>query len=623
MKEDKEDGRVSTKVFRRVIKGAGGLQTMFFIFAFAAGTIYPNFLISLKEKEWGNQYFPTNPSQKSRNNSTAFNLIILSTLALGLANFFKALLLLLSMIWIGRSLHSKMVFRVLHSSTTNFLQRTPVGVIINRFSSDINNVDNNFSGVYLDLTFFIFGLLSSVVGLLYGIDQFVVMIPLFVFMAVATWINGCFLKAQREVTRLTLISKSPVIGLQSSSVAGGPQIRCQRLQGKINQLVLEKVEDNSKNFLLYKGLPYWFDYRMLLCQTFLLEIPLYVIMGVNTYYNPPHDGSASALVNFLLTVIAFAPDFTSLLKQTQNLEINAMSFERCFSYEGLAVEEGYRNLNIDFESIKKSKIRSLRKRLEDRVKKDLFSAGEIRFDNVSAWYPTSERKNIDGLSLTIKAGEKVGVVGRSGAGKSTFMKLIWRVMEPQEGEILVDGFKIREVDLKEYREQLNVVLQKPNIFSGTIASNISPNPLTVAEIQRIRQEMIDLGFPQSKLSDGALGLEIDPSSNDLSSSQKQVICLMQALQRQSQIVLMDEATAFLDPRMEQRFNQKIFEAFEGSTMIIIAHKLQSVMACDRILVFEDGKIAEDGAPSELLQRTEGLFYKMWSKEHQKAGLKKD
>ena len=578
----------------------------------------------MKEKEWGSSYFPTDPSKQPRNDTTAFNLIILSTLALGVFNFCKALLLLFSIIWIGRSLHSKMVFRVLHSSTTNFLQRTPVGVILNRFSNDINNVDNNFSPVYLDLTFFVFGLFSSTLGLLYGIDKFIVMIPLFVFIGVGAWINGCFLKAQGEITRLTLISKSPVIGLQSSSVSGGPQIRCQSLQETINQLVLEKVEDNSKNFVIFKGLPYWFDYRMLLCQTFLLEIPLYIIMGANTYYNPPQDNSASALVNFLFTVIAFAPDFTSLLKQTQGLEINAMSFERCFTYEDLPVEKGYKNIEKEsqlFESIKKSKIKRIKHQLETHVRDNLISGGEVRFENVSAWYPTSERKNIDRMTLTINPGEKVGVVGRSGAGKSTFMKLIWRALEPKQGEIVIDGVKVRDLDLKEYREQLNVVLQKSNIFAGTIATNISPNPLTAAELTRITQEMIDLGFPESKLSDGVLGYEIDPTSNDLSASQKQVISLMQALQKQSKVILMDEATASLDPRMEQRFNEKMFETFEDSTMIIIAHKLHSVMTCDRILVFEDGRIAEDGAPSELLKKEDGLFFRMWSKEHQESAAK--
>ena len=517
-----------------------------------------------------------------------------------------------------------MVFRVLHSSTINFLQRTPVGVILNRFSNDINNVDNNFSPVYLDLTFFVFNLMSSVVSLIYGIDNFVVMIPLFVFMVAGTWINICFMRAQREITRLTLISKSPVIGLQSASVAGGPQIRCQSLQETMNELVLEKVEDNSKNFIMFLGLPYWFDYRMLLCQIFLLEIPLYVIMGVNSYNNPPSDDSASALVNFLFTVIAIAPGFTNLLKQTQNIEINSMSFERCFSYEDLQAEWGYKYLKNEFElfgSIKKSEVEKLKKKVGEHERRKVFKAGKIQFRNVSAWYPSSDKMNIDDLDFTIDPGQKVGVVGRSGAGKSTFMKLIWRAMEAQDGNILVDGVSITDIDLKEYREQLNVVLQEPNIFAGTIASNISSKPLTASEIKRVSEEMIDLGFPESKLSDGALGYQIDPSSNDLSSSQKQVICLMQALQRKSKVVLMDEATAYLDPRIEKKFNKKIFERFRRSTMIIIAHKLQAVVDCDRILVLDDGRLVEDGSPQELLGKGEGVFFRMWAKEHQEESVR--
>ena len=600
-------------MLKRFIIGTGGLLTLFLILLSSAATILPIFLINLYSQKWGKAFFPKDPS-KSQNDTASITIIILSVLALGVAYFFKALMMQISIIWIGRKLHSQMTFRVLHSSVVNFLQRTPMGIILNRFSNDINNIDNNFTPVYLDFTRFIFNLISAVVSLIYGITSVTVLIPLFIFMTVSSMVNARYLNGQREISRLSLSSKSPVIGLQSSSISGGPLIRCLNLQNYFQKLIVERIHDNSKNLIMNSGLPFWFDYRILVSRIFTLEIPLYIIMGLHIYYHQSKNDSA--LVNFLFSLITFAPTFAQLLKQRQNMEINALSFERCFTYEDLPPEEGYCKLPKQaeiFERINYKKIKKGKRYIQNYQKKDLFKAGEIEFKNVSAWYPTSDKKNISDLNFVVKAGQKVGIVGRSGAGKSTFTKLLWRALEPQIGTITVDGIKIRDLDLKEFREQLNIILQKPNIFEGTLASNISSKKLTDSEIKRITNEMKDLGFPLSKLSDGRLEQKVNISGNNLSLSEQQVICLMQSLQKKSKIVIMDEATAYVDPAMEEKFNSKIMETFKDSTMFVIAHRIKSVMTCDRIMVFEQGNIIEDGSPAELLADQNTIFYDMWSK----------
>jgi ABC-type multidrug transport system fused ATPase/permease subunit len=215
------------------------------------------------------------------------------------------------------------------------------------------------------------------------------------------------------------------------------------------------------------------------------------------------------------------------------------------------------------------------------------------------------------VNLTIPKGQKVGIVGRSGAGKSTLMKLFWRALEPSNGSISIGGVDVSSYDLKEFRSQVTIILQKPCLFEGTIASNISSRPLKAQEIVEIREELIELGFPGEKLGLQDLDFKIEPNGQNLSQSEKQIVCLMKSLRDEAQFVVMDEATAFVDIEMERQFQKKIWEKFRDCTLFMIAHRVSNVMSCDRVLVFDDGKVVEDGAPEELLKDKESIFYGMW------------
>ena len=542
------------------------------------------------------------------------NLIAGSVLALGCINFVKYLFIKLSIIRIGRKMHSRMVFRVLHSSVIQFLQRTPLGVILNRFSNDINNVDNNFAEVYNNITYYSLGLVAATGIMLAGITSVVIMIPVLLYVLICFWLSTIYMNANREVSRLALTSKSPVIGLPTTSISGGPCIRSLGLQGYFEKMMAKRIENNTKNSLLLNGLPSWLNFRVDIVKIFCLQIPLYLFMGWTLYRH--QDKNTPKLVNFLFSVFSFAPNFINLLYERQSIEIDALSFERCFAYEDLKMEGGYKKVDQTskiFEDLNNKGLGRAKQYIQEHKRAKLFEKGAVTFQNVSAWYPASEKRNINQLNFKVPAGQKVGIVGRSGAGKSTFTKLLWRAMEPQEGTILVDGIKINDLDLKEFRKQLNIILQKPKIFEGTLASNISSKRLTAAEINRISMEMRELGFPSGKLSDGQLDYKVNLSGNNLSLSEKQVICLMQSLQRKSKIVIMDEATVYVDPAMEDKFNKMIWSTFKDSTMFVIAHRIKSVMGCDRIFVFDQGEIVEDGSPTELLKKPDSIFYDMWSK----------
>ena len=227
----------------------------------------------------------------------------------------------------------------------------------------------------------------------------------------------------------------------------------------------------------------------------------------------------------------------------------------------------------------------------------------------------NSRKNaIDGLDLTIEAGQTVGIVGRTGAGKSSFTKLLWRALDPLTGSIEIDGADISTVDVKQLRTQLNIVLQKPSVFEGTLLSNLcNAQKLSKVEIQEMRAELIDLGFPKDKLEGRDLQYEVKEGGSNLSQSEKQILSLVKAFRNKSSVVILDEATAYVDPSLETVIQKRIKEAFKGKTVLTIAHKISNIMDSDRILVMDRGEIVQDGSPKGLVDQGEGIFYELWKR----------
>ena len=413
---------------------------------------------------------------------------------------------------------------------------------------------------------------------------------------------------------MALISKSPVVGLATSSIAGGPILRSLNREEYIKKNLNERVDNNSKNFVLKFGLAGWFNDMMLANSCLFLYLPILATIAYASYTSKTL--AAVKVANFFKQSIQVSDGFIAALNLGNVMALTALSFERCFDYEEIKSENGYLNLEKTkklFYTLNKTALRKGRELISAYQKQELFQRGEIVFKGVTARYPTSTRPVIDNINLTIKAGQKVGIVGRSGAGKSTFTKLLWRALEPSEGTIEVDGINISQLDVKQYREQLNIILQKPNIFEGTLATNISSRPLDDQTISMVNKDLEDMGFPKSKLMDRKLQFQVQPSGNNLSLSEKQIVCLMQSLLKPTKIGILDEATAYVDVSLEKKFQEKIKEAFFECTMFVIAHRISNVMNCDRILVFDKGRIVEDGHPHELIKDKESQFYGMWSR----------
>merc|ERR1712012_49796 len=228
-------------------------------------------------------------------------------------------------------------------------------------------------------------------------------------------------------------------------------------------------------------------------------------------------------------------------------------------------------------------------------------------------YSTRYREGLDlvlrQVSATIQGGERVGIVGRTGAGKSSLTLALFRLIEPASGRILIDGVDISELGLHRLRSRLTIIPQDPVLFSGTLRHNLDP-------FEQYSDDAVWSSLRQSHLSDFVTGLasglqhEVSEGGENLSVGQRQLICLARALLRKTKVLVLDEATAAVDLETDDLIQSTIRAEFQGCTIITIAHRLNTVLESNRVVVLDQGKLVEFESPAALMAKTNSVFYGM-------------
>lgn len=240
---------------------------------------------------------------------------------------------------------------------------------------------------------------------------------------------------------------------------------------------------------------------------------------------------------------------------------------------------------------------------------------DIRFDNVSFSYPGTNQKAIDGISFTIPQGKTVALVGASGSGKTTIARLLPRFWEVKEGSVEIGGINVKEIDPKELMNHVSFVFQNTKLFKTTLLENIKygNHDATIEEVNRA----VDMAQCREIIEKQPLGLDtkIGTEGTYLSGGEQQRIVLARAILKNAPIVVLDEATAFADPENEHLIHRALMELTKGKTVLMIAHRLTSIIDADNILVISNGKIAEQGTHKELLTK-KGLYNNMWNEYQQ-------
>jgi len=489
--------------------------------------------------------------------------------------------------------HSRIFSAILKAPINTFYDVTPVGQILNRFTKDIDQIDMllpDYQVQFIQNSLYYVG---AAVLCIYSNPFFGLVLPLLLVIFIKL---GAFYRASlRTIKRLESISRSPIFSTFSEAMNGLSTIRSfSGYQQKTLEKHYEAVDLNTSLFHTYWFSGNWYALRVdSLGSCIVFFVSLFSIVA-------SEYGQSAEIVGLALT---FAVQFTSLLQWTVRCaletESNMTSVERLHYYaSSIPVEK---NNGADLPS----------KQWPER--------GEIEMQNCKLRYRKCLPLVLKGVSLKIKAGEKIGVVGRTGAGKSSLVIAFLRIVELESGCIKVDGKDLSNLKLKDIRSSVvTLIPQTPFLFSGTLRMNLDPfNEYSDKQIWEVLEQVhlkkACMDFPNK------LKYIVSDQGSNLSAGQQQLLCVARALLRGSKIILLDEATANVDSATDTLIQETIQSAFKDATTITIAHRLDTVMISDRILVMDDGRVSEYDTPGNLLKNKDGIFYglvKEWNSKNE-------
>ncbi|XP_023244547.1 multidrug resistance-associated protein 4-like isoform X3 [Centruroides sculpturatus] len=482
-------------------------------------------------------------------------------------------------------LHNNM-FRCIIRTPISFLDNNPVGKILVRFSKDVKSMDDL-------LPFFTFMLIRGyflVVGAC--VLQAILCPYLFILIAVllaifcALW--TIYSRVLKSVKHLEGKLRNPVFSHLSVSLYGLTTIRAFKAESRFKSMFNKYQDKHTSTLFIYACLVRWIAIYGHIISFINLIITVIIFIVSN---NSAEAGSKIGLIlNYGILIII---NIQFLISFTSEMEFQMNSVKRILKYSKLKSEASYESLP------------------DKRPPSDWPQTGVIHFDNVSLQY--SEDKNIvlKNLTFRIGSGEKIGIVGRTGAGKSSIIASLFRMTEPT-GTITIDGIDIKEIGLRDLRSKISIIPQEPMLFTGPLRRNIDPfDEYSEETLWKVIEE-VQLKEVISKLP-GGLDTHLTEGGRNFSVGERQLICLARTILRRNKILVMDEATSNIDKRTDSCLQKIIRERFKSCTVLTIAHRLNTIIDSDRVLVLDTGKLQEFDSPYALLKNVNGIFYNLVKK----------
>ncbi|XP_049784176.1 ATP-binding cassette sub-family C member 5-like isoform X4 [Schistocerca cancellata] len=480
-------------------------------------------------------------------------------------------------------LHNKL-FKKVVESPLYFFETTPLGRMQTLFSRDIDEVD-----VRLPIT--VETIMQNILLVVFAILFICVVFPWF-FVAVIVLgvvyhlISKIFRSAIRDIKRLDAVTRSPVLSAIGSTVSGLSTIHAFAKEGIFISKFVQLFDENSTCSFLSMVSMRWLAVRIDSLAVVAVCLTSCFVIAFRDVIPPAMSGLALSYSAHISGIFQYT---VRLVSET---EMRFISVERINSYLRKLMPEDFKTAKIN-------------------VLPEWPTKGRIEFKNVSLCYREGLPNVLKGINFIIESAEKIGIVGRTGSGKSSLVAAIYRMAELSSGKITVDGVNIADVKLQHLRSRLSVIPQDPVLFSGTIRSNLDLNcQYTDAEIW--------LALERTKLRDkvlsmkGQLDAKVTQEGDRLSTGEKQLLCLARALLRNCKILILDEATAAVDPETEACVQSTIESEFQHCTVLTIAHRLNTVMHCDHIIVMDKGQVVEMDTPRNLLSNPDSVFNMMCS-----------
>ena len=583
VEEEINAGKIDSKIYKIIIEYSGGYFQVFLVFIFAIIWQFTMIQGNIYLTHWSNITDINDLDQ----NLYHFMIYTLFGIACIFSLFLKEFLISKMNYNISDNFHNEMLQNIIDAPINLYHDITPFGQIMNKFTIDLDKCVlffRHFSSTLKCLC----TLIGAIVVCVSSNRYVLFFLPIIFFFGYKVSIY--YAPAGRDILRIESIDRSPLISFYSESIQGIDTIKSlsyHHVDDKFFDKFAEKLLGHLSIFLYKFGTRTFFELSLdLLSVLFVFFLFIYCIF----YHQQFNAITVSLLLKYSFNI---SDEILTMLTHGTELENSFVRIERCESATHLPKE----NFNGDII-------------VENRNEFE----GDIKLDHVCIKYRPQLDNALEDLSVSIKFGEKICVVGRTGSGKSTIILGLFRLIETYKGAIYINNMNIKNIPLKILRRHLGIVPQEPKIFSGTLKFNL--DPLKKYSDFEINNAVREVGLFNLMKENGRdirkkLNIKLRENGGNLSLGEKQLICLARIFLRKNKIVFMDEATANIDNKTDIFIQEAVEKIFKNSTLITIAHKIPNLDKYNKIMVLDSGHLAEFDTPDNLLKKENGIFKELY------------
>ncbi|KAL4462576.1 hypothetical protein ABPG74_000406 [Tetrahymena malaccensis] len=593
--EEISQGYFKLEVFVEFIKNLGG-----FIFVFGISILIAGFILI--------SYYSQIIVQQVKSDSTKeqqFKIMMFYCLynAVKIVSIFiYEIFIVLRMVSLSRFLHNTIVYSLLRASFTKFYNLITTGRLMNRLSKDIYEIDMLIPKDIQIFTNLVGTIVVSTITTLTLCNIKTISISI-IYLFISVLFTYYFITAKRQVTRIEATSKSPILQYFSEIIRGIFYLRNCVKYHDIKDTYKDYIDIDLRNQVAQSGIQNWYEQ----ISSMLSILPL-LASSFLVYFDMTMDANSCFLI--VSTITTLCSTFIQFSIFYVSYETHLVNFERCFRLKQIVVSENY-EIQEENKQICQQNNSSIYQSKDDIEKNNNLTGQQVNcqqsivFKNASFQYRQNLPNCLTDVDLVFEGCQKIGVVGRTGAGKTSITLALTNIIDLVKGSLLINGKNIQCYSLKELRDVISVVSQEPYIFEGSLKHNLDPyESYSTQEINKVYESC---GFSSCYSFSKGLDTQITLLGDNLSEGEKQLISIGRIILKKSKIIIVDEPTSQIDLHMEDHITKILNQCFKECLMITIAHKIKTIMDCDKILVLDHGKVQEFDNPQTLLQNKHSQF----------------
>lgn len=504
----------------------------------------------------------------------------------------------------SKRIHKHLTSNLLHAPMI-FYEQTPIGALLNRISRDMGFVDQFLPYNAIEITITISILIGTLIMALF-ID-YKNLFGTVVLSLLALAMRALAVKAITRLKQLESQARTPVYGHMSTTINGLSTIRAMNRQEMFSAEFNQIQDTHTTAWFAFMSVTRWLSLTMdWICVLFILVVvSLTLLVTINSI-------DSASLMGLLISQMVFLPGpLQATMRQLTEVESQMTSVERIRELSDVQAEADQSRAT----QLVETKGESFRQVTSAEINTNS-TALNVVFKDVTLRYSALEAPVLNNVNFAAKSGEKIGIVGRTGAGKSSIVSVLFRLYD-FSGSVSLNGRQIKSMSLAELRQSMSIIPQDPVLFSGTLRENLDPFNQYPDEVLWDALDSVELKVLFAKHEE-KLEYVIEEAGANFSTGERQLICLARAIVRRAGLLVLDEATANVDPETDALVQRTVRRQFVHCTIIVVAHRLLTIVDVDKVLVLDGGHVKEFGSPADLMRRSDSLFAQMVHSSGQQA-----